>query len=114
MGISFEGIGQWAATFACEQVEPGWVVQIADRGKVSPCGDGGKFHGVALSVSRDGSACAVALGGIVQVPYTGAVPGTGMVGLASNGLGGVRMDPMGTQRLVVDLDESGKTVSFVL
>ena len=34
MGISFEGIGQWAATFACGEAAVGQVVKISGSGGV--------------------------------------------------------------------------------
>ena len=34
MGISFEGIGLWAATFACGETTVGQVVKISGNGEV--------------------------------------------------------------------------------
>ena len=48
--MSFEGIGEVAATFACgEGVKAGQVVKLTGDGTVGPCGDGERFCGVALS-----------------------------------------------------------------
>lgn len=44
MNISYEGIGQWAATFACTDVSEGQVVKVSGSGTVAACaadGDGG-------------------------------------------------------------------------
>ncbi|MFQ7450703.1 MAG: hypothetical protein ACLRNQ_03900 [Flavonifractor plautii] len=42
--ISFEGIGEVAATFACgEGVKAGQVVKLTGDGTVGPCGDGERF-----------------------------------------------------------------------
>ena len=44
--ISFEGIGEVAATFACgEGVKAGQVVKLTGNGTVGPCGDGERFCG---------------------------------------------------------------------
>lgn len=79
---SYEGIGQWAATFACGQVEEGQMVKISGNGQVSACGAGDGFCGQVLSVGRDGGACAVALGGMVTAGYSGTAPSLGWCGLA--------------------------------
>ena len=51
--ISFEGIGEVAATFACgEGVKAGQVVKLTGDGTVGPCGDGERFCGVALSAGE--------------------------------------------------------------
>ena len=72
MNVSYEGIGQWAATFACDGVSAGQVVKVSGNGTVGKCADNDGFEGVVLSVARDGKACSVAMGGMVTVSYTGA------------------------------------------
>lgn len=116
---SYEGIGQWAATFACGETVEGEMVKICGNGEVGACAAGEAFCGQVLSVGRDGSACAVALGGMVTAAYSGAAPGLGWCGLTADGEGGVQADTEDTQTagrsyLVVDVDESGKTVTFAL
>ena len=62
--ISFEGIGEMVATFACgADVAAGQVVKVSADGTVDPCAAGNKICGVALS-AEDGYA-AVLLGGVV-------------------------------------------------
>ena len=114
MGISFEGIGQWAATFACGETAVGQVVKVSGSGEVAACADGDSFCGVVVFVARDGEACSVALGGMVQVAYTGTAPALGWSGLSANGTGGVKADSVGHSYLVVDVDSTGGTVTFVL
>ena len=64
--ISFEGIGEVVATFACGAgVAAGQVVKVTADGTVGTCSAGEKFCGVALS-AEDGYA-AVQLGGADQV-----------------------------------------------
>ena len=68
--ISFEGIGEVAATFACgEGVKAGQVVKLTGDGAVSPCGDGERFCGVALSAGE--GFAAVQLGGLIRVAASG-------------------------------------------
>jgi hypothetical protein len=114
MGISFEGIGQWAATFGCDgEVSEGQVVKVSGGGTVSGCASGDDFCGVAVSVGHDGSACSVALGGLTTVPYTDTAPDLGWTKLAADGNGGVSAG-QGRERLVVDVDTAGQTVTFAL
>ena len=42
MRVSYEGIGQWAATFACSGVREGQVVKVSEGGTVSACEEGGR------------------------------------------------------------------------
>lgn len=115
MSISYEGIGQWAATFTCDRAAEGEVVKISGNGTVSACADGEAFCGVVLSRGRDGAACAVALGGMVSVSYSGvSAPALGWTSLCADGTGGVKADGSGRSCLVVDVDESAKRVSFAL
>ena len=70
MNVSFEGIGQWSATFACNgEVADGQMVKVSGNGEVSACADGDDFCGMVVTVGRDGKACAVALGGMVAYMF---------------------------------------------
>ena len=115
MKVSYEGIGQWAATFACDGAAEGELVKLTANGTVGACSAGDPFCGQVLSVGRDGSACAVALGGMVTAGYSGSsAPAVGWSGLAADGSGGVKASSAGRSYLVVDVDTSGKTVTFAL
>ena len=115
MNISYEGIGQWAATFACDHLAEGELVKISANGTVSTCSDGERFCGMVLSTARDGLACSVALGGMMTAGYSGeSAPALGWSILAADGAGGVKTAAEGCTCLVVDVDESGKTVTFAL
>ena len=114
MNYSYEGIGQWTATFSGEAAVEDQVVKVSDSKTVGPCQSGDGFCGVVQSVSRDGEACTVALGGMVQAAYTGTAPALGWSGLSANGTGGVKADSVGHSYLVVDVDSTGGTVTFVL
>ena len=115
MKSSFEGIGQWAATFACtNDVAEGQMVKISGNGAVTACADGEKFAGQAAVVGRDGTACSVVLGGMVSAAYTGSAPALGWSGLSANGSGGVKANTSGREHLVVDVDAANMMVTFVL
>lgn len=115
MKNSFEGIGQWSATFACDSsVEEGKMVIVCDNGKVTACGEGDQFCGVAEVVARDGEACAVVMSGMVTASYTGTVPYAGWCNLSADGNGGVMVDSSGGNYLVVDADTAAKKVTFVM
>ena len=115
MKSSFEGIGQWAATFSCgSDVAEGQVVKISENGKVAACSADEAFAGVVMAVGRDGAACSVALGGIVAATYSGSDPALGWTGLAADGTGGVKASEAGREYLVMEVDSTAKTVAFVL
>lgn len=116
MRISYEGIGQWAATFACGDVSEGQVVKVSGEGTVDACAAGDRFCGTVLTVSRDGDACTVVLGGMVTTGYSGdTIPAVGWVNLAADGSGGVTVPASGGQSyLAVDVDSAAKTVTFLL
>lgn len=114
MKVSYEGIGQWAATFACTGVHEGGVVKISGGGTAGNCSAGDRFCGVAVSVSHDGGACSVALGGFVIAAYTGTAPAVGWIGLSADGNGGVKSDDAGRSYLVADVNPDDKTITFAL
>ena len=114
MSFSFEGIGGRAATFACSEVQNDTVVKITDNGKVGACAAGDAFCGQVISVDGDGTACAVALGGMVTVSYSGTAPAVGFAGLSADGKGGVKADTAGRSHLVTAVNTAAKTVTFVL
>ena len=114
MNFSYEGIGQWAASFGCADVKEGMPVKMAEAKTVGKCADGDSFCGVAVSVAKDGKACAVALGGMVTVAFTGGAPALGWTGLSAGGEDCVKADETGRSYLVVDVDEAAGMVTFVL
>ncbi|MBR3641667.1 MAG: hypothetical protein IKN53_06535 [Oscillibacter sp.] len=115
MNISYEGIGQWAATFLCDGAEVGEVVKMSDQGTVSPCDAEDDFAGVVIAKSRDEAACTVALGGMATVTYSGeSAPEVGRNALVADGNGGVTVDEDGREYLAVEVDTSAKTVTIVL
>lgn len=112
MNCSFDGIGQWAATFPRAAGSAGQAVTLNADGRVCTPSDGGDFIGVVLSVGRDGLACSVALGGIVSVPCSGTAPARGWAGLAADGKGGVKASTSGRAFRVLECGDD--FVTFVL
>ena len=55
MKLSYEGIGQWAATFACDDLAEGELVKVSANGTVAACAAGDDFCGMVLSVGRGGA-----------------------------------------------------------
>ena len=107
--ISFEGIGEVVATFACGDVAAGQVVKMTADGTVGPCAADDKICGVALS-AEDGYA-AVQLGGLVKVPVSGEGVAVGWCRLSADGSGGVKLDSTaGTEHLVVRVETDGAVV----
>ena len=118
MSISYQGIGQWCATFACSSMTEGKVVKIGSaNGAVAACSAGDNFCGVVTSVAHDGSACSVQLGGFANVSYSGTAPSLGFNALVANAAGGVAVageNQTGHSYLVVAVDTTAKTVTIKL
>ena len=92
--ISFEGIGEMVATFACAgEVTAGQVVKMTGNGTVGPCDAGDDFCGVALS-AQEGYA-AVQVAGLVTVVTADELT-VGWAVLAADGDGGVAAADAGT------------------
>lgn len=114
MKLSYEGIGQWCATFACTDLAEGALVKISASNTVAACAAGNDIAGMVVSAGRGGDACAVQLGGMVTAAYTGTAPSVGYAILVANGSGGVKTGESGRSRLVTAVDTAAKTVTFVL
>lgn len=54
MSISYEGIGEWCATFVCGAVSEGDIVKVSANGTVGKCTAGDGFCGVVSAVAHDG------------------------------------------------------------
>jgi len=110
MKVSFEGIGQWCATFL-GAVQEGGVVKVDGAGHAAPCQAGDAFCGAAVCAGED--ACSVQMGGFAVLSYSGEAPAMGYTALSADGNGGVQS---GGDKCywVVDRDEAGKTVTVLL
>lgn len=115
MGISYEGVGAWCATFAGTGLSEGAVVKASANGTAAMCADGEEFCGVAAAVSRDKEACSVQLAGLVKVKYSGSTaPEVGYRVLCADGQGGVRVGESGRSRLVVEKNAAESTATIML
>ena len=114
MKISYEGMGQWAATFACGDVDVGEAVKVSENDTVAACSADDAFCGVVFAKARTGDACTVQLGGAVEVPYSGTAPTVGYAALAADGSGGVKVAAGAKERLVLAVDSAAGKAVIVL
>ena len=117
MSISYQGIGEWCATFGCGAgVSEDTVVKVGADGAAARCGAEDAFCGVVRSVARDGKACSVQLGGLATVCYSGEeAPKSGCGRLVADGVGGVCVSAeKGREYLILDVDSTEKTVVIKL
>ena len=114
MEISFEGIGQAAATFAVDgAVEPGMAVALTGDGTVGVGQEGDLPCGVVLTV-RDGMA-AVQIAGLAQAGFSGAAPQAGWNTVACDGEGKLTAVAEGGMNcLVVSADADAGTAVIKL
>lgn len=113
MSISYQGIGEWCATFHCgANVSEGMVVKAGAAGTAAKCSAQDGFCGVVRAVARDGKACSVQLGGLAGVKYSGTTaPAAGYAELMADGQGGVSVpgkDESGRTYLVLAVDSAAK------
>lgn len=120
MEISFEGIGQAAATFAAAQTQEkplavGHAVALTAAGTVGLGAAGAAPCGVILSLEEDGRA-AVQVDGFAQVAYSGqTAPAVGWGALGVDGSGGVQAVTTGGRPcLIVSVDTGAKTAVIKL
>ncbi len=101
MSISYEGIGEWCATFVCGAVSEGDIVKVSANGTVGKC--------MVRAVAHDGKACTVQLGGLASVKYSGTAPAVGYAELVADGSGGVSKpgeNQSGSSYLVLSVDSA--------
>ena len=95
MSISYEGIGEWCATFVCGAVSEGDIVKVSANGTVGKCTAGDGFCGVVRAVAHDGKAC--------------TAPAVGYAELMADGSGGVSKpgeNQSGSSYLVLSVDSA--------
>ena len=113
MSLSYEGFNYNALTFRCsEKINSGTPVRICRSDNVMACSVNDEFHGVA--VDGDTGYVSVQLKGMVKMYYTGTAPATGYCCLAANGANGVKAATEGNKYLVVSVDETAHTVTFLM
>lgn len=89
MEISFEGIGQVAATFMADgDIQPGMAAVLTADGTVGLGKAGDAPCGMVLCVSN--GMAAVQVGGMVKLGYSGTAPAIGWGMIAGDGTGKVK------------------------
>ncbi len=112
MSVSFGGFNENTATFkATEEIAKGKAVKMSESGTVAPCADGDIFCGIANECS--GGYASVQLSGAVTAKFSGSAPEVGYENLVC-GSDGVKADGSGREYLVVAVDETASTVTFIM
>ena len=109
--VSFDGIGEVAATFrADDKVMKGQTVKLDASGKALPCADNDRFAGVAMTAARDGCAT-ILIGGCITAAVSGSGVTCGYMSLVADGKGGVKKDTgsAGGEYLVVAVENGMAT-----
>lgn len=117
MSISYQGIGEWCATFKCSaNVSEGMVVKAGAGRAAVKCSAQDGFCGVVCAVAHDRKACTVQLGGLAEVSYSGeTTPAVGYGKLSADAYGGVSVDTAkGREYLILDVDSAAKTAVIKL
>ena len=117
MSISYQGIGEWCATFKRgADVSEDTVVKTGAENTAEKCGAEDAFCGVVRAIAHDGRACSVQLGGLATVCYSGEqTPRSGCGRLVADGVGGVCVSAeKGREYLILDVDSTEKTVVIKL
>lgn len=111
--VSFEGVGQTAATFfAADGVKAGAVVKLSGDAKVAPCAAGERFCGVATT-GAEGGCAGVQVSGFAVVACADTTVTAGYVSLTADGSGGVKKAAdadAGAERLVVSVSGGSATI----
>lgn len=114
MEISFEGIGQVAATFAADTgIQPGMAVALSADSTVGPGKAGAIPCGVVLNV-QEGMA-AVQISGMAKVGYSGTAPAVGFGMIAGDGTGKIKsVSADGINCLIVSVNTGDSTAVIKL
>lgn len=113
MSVSTKGFCENVLTLkAASGLKAGVPVAVSANDTVSAAGADAKFCGVSVNVN--GGYAGVQLG-VVTMPYTGTdAPAVGYAALASDGADGVKASTKGNTYLVLSVNTTAKTVSFML
>ena len=112
MSVSFGGFNENTATFkVTENFANNTFVKMGESNTVAPCSGGEAFIGVALNCG--GGYASVQLSGTVKAVYIGNTPEIGYTKLAGDS-DKVTASENGREYLVVAVDETAKTVTFIM
>ena len=111
MSVSTKGFCENILTLkAASGLKAGVPVAVSANDTVSAAGADAKFCGVSVNVN--GGYAGVQLSGVVTMPYTGTeAPAVGYAALAADG---VKVSTKGNTYLVLSVNTTAKTVSFML
>lgn len=113
MAISYRAIAQECITFFInENAAEGMPCKLTENDTVAVCSADDAFIGVIQS-ARDGLAC-VAMRGFVTLPYSGTAPEVGYVSLCAGTDNTVTVSEDAQSYLVVNVNKSAQTVTFLL
>lgn len=110
--ILFDGIGAEVVTMKNENAVVGAPCCMLDNGMVYGAEDGNVIHGVCIW-ERDGLV-GVQVRGFVTLPLSGGAPEVGFAKLAASANGGVKVSSTGREYLVVSIDSTAKTITFMM
>lgn len=113
MSVSTKGFCENVLTLKAASGLKAGVPVAVSANAVSAAGADAKFCGVSVNVN--GGYAGVQLSGVVTMPYTGTdAPAVGYAALASDGADGVKASTKGNTYLVLSVNTTAKTVSFML
>ena len=114
-GIKPDVIATFDTTGVTLGTHEDWPAKMNANGQITISGNGDEIQGIIQVIEADGQA-SVLLEGIVAIGYTGSAPGVGIVQLAADGAGNVKVvtDGTGFNFLSLNDDTTNNIVTIVL
>lgn len=113
MAISFDSIGQECVTVTSNNtISENIPCKFSSSRTVSACADGNAIHGICIR--QEGSLVTLQIKGFVTLPYSGSAPTVGFCSLAAAASGKVKKLENAKEYLVVDVNTTNSTVTFLL
>lgn len=113
--VSFKGIGELVVTFKANlnKESEGKPVKVIADSEVGLCNDGDLIVGKILKYEERGAA-SVQIGGYLEFEYSGADPMVGLIKIAADGTGKVKVSEIGREANVVKVDPAKKIIGFFI
>lgn len=114
MSVSFNGYREKVLTFkTASKITAGYPVKMSANDTVAAAASGNRFCGICLE--SDSSYATVQTGGTATLAYSGnTAPAVGYGTLAADGNGKVVVDSDGGEYLILSVDTTAKTVTFII
>lgn len=113
MAISFDSIGQECVTAtSTSTISANTPCKFLASKHVGACADGNAIHGICIR--QEGSLVTLQIKGFVTLPYSGSAPTVGFCSLAAAASGKVKKLENAKEYLVVDVNTTNSTVTFLL